>query len=169
MLTSGRTLRMAGWFFVVGLAAGCGGSHAPTLSISSGDPNAQSAQARLIGTWNGQFVMHKDADPEAFDPATVEACKSMQIRITFRADGTMSIAASIQLPEIGTQSNETQGKWTLVSHQNDQYVVRTQEGDSEPEEVTLYFRGENQFEMLPPTQLSNLGVMRFVRKTDSRS
>lgn len=146
------------------MLVGCSGSEAPTLSIQATNKSQESPQARIVGTWHGEFVLHNNVDMESFDAATIEACKSMKIRITFRPDGTMSIAATIRLPEIGPQSNETQGRWSLVSHQDNEYVVRTEEGNSEPEEVTLYFRNENMFEMLPPTQLNGLGVMRFVRE-----
>jgi hypothetical protein len=148
------------------LLGGCGKSEAPSLAISGTSPSSDSLRERLHGTWLGKFVMHPDADKEAFDEATVEACKSMQLRITFRPDGTMTMAARMTLPELGTQSQETTGKWSFVSQQQDTLIIRSEEEGGEAEEVSLHFRSRDVFEMLPPNQLQKLGLMRFERQVE---
>lgn len=150
----------------VAITWGCGKSETPTLNIGASSSSSTSDSHRLVGTWDGQFVFHNDVDKEAFDQVTLEACKSMKLRVTFRSDGTMSMAATVTLPEVGTQSNQSEGKWSFVQRQGETITIRSQEDNAEPEEVSLHFRGADVFEMLPPNQLKSLGVMRFVRQAE---
>ncbi|MBM4000240.1 MAG: hypothetical protein FJ297_12025 [Planctomycetes bacterium] len=163
---------MAAGLLGVCLSLGCGKGDAPSLNIStastdgSGAPGtgSGSSESRLIGTWNGSFVMHADAATAEFDSATLTACKSMKIRIQFREGHAMAMTASMVLPEIGEKTNASEGRWEVLGADGDTITVRSTEDGADPEEIVMHFRGTDLFEMTPPNQLKALGTMRFTRE-----
>lgn len=151
-------------------AAGCGKGDAAASATEAAQPVSLSTQAaprsakeRLKGTWNGVFAVHANAPVESFEGPTVDICKSIRMRVVFHANGKLEMSASMTLPEIGSQTNDTDGHWTVLSEDGDTVHLRSQEGESEPEEVTVVFSGDDAFEMTPPNELKALGVLRFTR------
>lgn len=138
---------------------------APSTPVSLSVKAApKSAKERLVGTWDGVFSMHKDAPVEDFDGPTVDICKSIRMRIIFHESGKLEMSASMTLPELGNQTNDTTGEWSVIAEYGDEVRIRSAEGSSEPEEVTLVFQGHDSFTMTPPNDLKSLGVLRFTKK-----
>jgi hypothetical protein len=142
-------------------AAGCQRAESATASITAAPPAAPN---RLVGNWTGVFAIAADAPQESFDSTTVAVCKSMRVDIQFREDGTMNMAATMTLPGAGEQSNESQGRWTLIKDSGDSVQLQSTEDGGKTEELALQFRGEDVFEMVPPNELQKLGVLRFTRQ-----
>jgi hypothetical protein len=139
---------------------GCKGE-APSLSIT-GAGGTLSADA-LVGSWDGTFVFHQDAELEQFDETVVAVCKSMRIHIEFKPDGKMSMRATMLFPGSGEQTSDSTGKWEFVSAKGQSMTIRSTEDGGEAEDATLHFKGASEFEMKAPENLRSLGVMQFKR------
>lgn len=168
IVSSGSALLLAALATFVGCqksgepAAGVSDATRPVSLAVQAKPRA--AKERLAGSWNGVFALHGDAPVEDFEGPTVDICKSIRMRVVFHASGKLEMSASMTLPEIGSQTNDTSGHWSVLSEDGDTIQIRSVEGNSEPEEVTIVFRDDNSFEMTPPNELKSLGILRFTRK-----
>jgi hypothetical protein len=136
-------------------------AHSPSAPAPSG--GTSSTKDRLLGRWDGSFQLSPKAPIDDFDEATINICKSIRMLVAFHADDRLQMSATMTLPEIGDQTTETSGNWSILAENGDEIRLQALDPDGDPEEISIVFQDDHTFTMIPPNELRSLGMLKFIK------
>ena len=151
-------------------ALGCGGG-------GGAGPAAQQAPQKtpeevLVGSWQGlveldQEVVAKKLEAVKDDEKaknlvywSIETPASLNSKLSLKADGSMTMAATINTAD-GNRTSECEGTWEVLSAEGDQAKVRMKY-EGQVEEKVFTFEDADAFATDPPGDKS-IGVLKFKR------